>query len=398
MSKDVFDKKLAARMQSQKMQPDDALWSRIESTLDSAPVVIAPRKRFLSAVSTISAVAAILLLSFLLLNKNEPVEIITLPVEPLVAKSEVPTNENRVDEAVVVTQSVTPVREKVAKPVLLSSAEAPVKVVNRGKTAPQEEADQKESPVVTTIPEKKEQRSFATKSAAVGDQTPTKTYNERFQLKKGGKGSMSVNVSGAANFSSSSSVVGNNSGMLAPLKSMNHNKVPSLYTARNNNREWKHNMPLSFAVTFQKMFTRKIGIETGISYTYLYSKSAAENQLDQDIKQRLNYLGIPLSIVYSIAEGKRFGAYAKFGLMVDKALSAKATSYFEEKSQSYDLSRKGVQFSSMLQVGGAYNINHYLSLYLEPTVSYYFESNQPVSYRTDNDFGFSANVGVRFKF
>lgn len=399
MNKDLFDKKLAERMQSHEMQPDDALWSRIETTLDSGSMIVpsAPKKRLFSIVSAISAAAAVLLVAFLLLNNNEPVELLKTPIEPKVAKGEVPTNDESVMESVVVAENEAPVREKRVQSVFSSPSNSSVEVV--------EVADDEEEKVVSkTIPESsevkesKERRSVATRTAVPNQSPTTKSYNERIQAKRSGKGSMSINVSGAANFSSSSSVVGNNSGVLAPLKSMNHNNVPSLYSAKKENREWTHNMPLSFAVTFQKMITRKIGIETGLTYTYLYSKSAAENRLDQDIKQRLNYLGVPLSVVYSIAEGKRFGAYAKFGFMVDKALSAKATSYFEDKSQSYDLSRKGVQFSSMLQVGGAYNINNLLSLYIEPTVSYYFDSEQPVSYRTDNDFGFSALVGVRFKF
>lgn len=399
MNKELFDQKLAERMQSHEMQPDDAIWSRIETTLDSGSMIVpsAPKRRLLSIVSAMTAAAAVLLVAFLLLENNEPVKLLKTPVEPKVARGEVPTNDESVMESVVVAQNEVPEREKRVQSVFSSPSSSSDVVMEVVET-------EEENVVCKTIPESsareesKERRSVATRVAVTNQPPTTRSYNERTQVKRNGKGSMSINVSGAANFSSSSSVVGNNSGVLAPLKSINHNNVPSLYSAKKENREWTHNMPLSFAVTFQKMFTRKFGIETGLTYTYLYSKSAAENRLDQDIKQHLNYLGVPLSVVYSIAEGKRFGAYAKFGFMVDKALSAKATSYFDDKSQSYDLSRKGVQFSSMLQVGGAYNINNLLSLYIEPTVSYYFDSEQPVSYRTDNEFGFSAIVGVRFKF
>lgn len=378
MSRDIFDKKLADRMHSQEMQPDDAIWSRIESTLDATPIVMVPKRRnILPIVSTLSA-AAILLLSFLLLNNNTPKEVL----KPIIASSEEVVKIDSVKEVVaVVAQYVAPKREERVTPQPVAVKEEEV-----------EEVEPKPKPVEDAEPTAV--RSVKSR-AAVNSEQP-KSYNERFQQKKKSDGGYSINVSGAANFSSSTSIIRNNSSVVSQVMSIDNKNSISMYSAKNDKREWEHNIPLSFSVSVQKMFTRKIGIEAGLTYTYLSSESKAEGKLDQDLKQQLNYLGIPISVVYSIADGKRFGVYGKIGFMVDKALSATAKSYFNDKNKSYDLSTKGVQWSSTLQVGGQYHINRHMSLYLEPTVSHYFGSNQPISYRTENDFGFSAIVGLRF--
>lgn len=386
MNRDIFDEKLAQRMQSQQMQPDDAIWSRIESTLDATPMVITSKQRnIIPLVSTLSAVAAILLLSFLLLNNETPSEVIKTEIQPIVAHSEEVIKIDSVKDVRIVAQYVAPKRKE-------RSSVQPVVIEEKKEEEEEAEIEPVEEAKPTTV------RSVRSSSAVNSNQpAPTgHSYNERFKSKKKGNSGYAINVSGAANFSSTTSIVRNNSNVVSPVLSIDNKHSVSLYSTKQGKREWKHNIPISFSVSVQKMFTRKIGIETGITYTYLSSESKAEGKLDQDLKQRLNYIGIPISVVYSIADGKRFGVYGKIGFMVDKALSATAKSYFNDKSKSYDLSTEGVQCSSTLQVGGQYHINRYMSLYLEPTVSYYLDSKQPVSYRTENDFGFSAIIGLRF--
>ena len=51
-----------------------------------------------------------------------------------------------------------------------------------------------------------------------------------------------------------------------------------------------------------------------------------------------------------------------------------------------------------LSVGVSYRFYRDWSLYLEPRYSYYFDNNQPVSYRTENMTLIGVGAGVRFEF
>lgn len=58
----------------------------------------------------------------------------------------------------------------------------------------------------------------------------------------------------------------------------------------------------------------------------------------------------------------------------------------------------GLQWSLNLSIGVSYRFYRDWSLYLEPRYSYYFDNNQPVSYRTENMTLIGVGVGVRFEF
>lgn len=392
MARDKFDKKLADRMFSQEMQPDDAIWNRVEATLDTAAPILLPttKRRNGLTFATVSSVAAALLLSFLLLNRDEqPVEQIVSA--PLVEKHDDEVMAPKMD----LVEKIEPLVAQVASVQRASRrvAEQPIERVRVSVEAPEEKNETVKSADETPRPTRK------TRSVAVAENHNTNeqqsgVVNHTEPRRK--KNHLAISVSGSGNFSSSSTITGNNS-IVRPMKTINGTNVISLYSSKDSNRKWKHNMPLAFSVTVQKMFTNKIGIETGLTYTYLSSTSKGESILDQDIKQQLNYLGIPLSVFYSIVEGRKFELYAKGGFLVDKAIAAKGTSKLDDKSQSIDINTKGVQFSALLQVGASYNLTNYMSLYLEPTGNYYFRSKEPISYRTENDFGFTAMVGLRFK-
>ena len=70
----------------------------------------------------------------------------------------------------------------------------------------------------------------------------------------------------------------------------------------------------------------------------------------------------------------------------------------EYKTETVRSGIHGLQWSLNLSVGVSYRIYRDWSLYLEPRYSYYFDNNQPVSYRTENMTLIGVGAGVRFEF
>ncbi|MDR0413020.1 MAG: PorT family protein [Dysgonamonadaceae bacterium] len=163
-----------------------------------------------------------------------------------------------------------------------------------------------------------------------------------------------------------------------------------------------HFLPLSFGLNFRKEINRYFSIESGIVYTYLYSKFK-DNLLKQDAKQELHYLGIPLNGVVSVYGNKhsRWNIYASAGGMVEKGLfSSFVENHIEipgvESHTNASDRIDGFQWSVHATVGVDYKIIKSYSFYIEPNVNYYFNNNQPVSARTEHPLVFGINAGFRY--
>lgn len=160
--------------------------------------------------------------------------------------------------------------------------------------------------------------------------------------------------------------------------------------------------PLSFGVTVRKRLTSRIGIETGLVYTYLASRFARSGVPRIEAKQELHYLGIPLNAVVYLYNRSRWDFYLMGGGMVEKGLRS---AYSVTAYQSYDIVSRterrrvnGLQWSLNASIGVSYRFYRAWSFYLEPRFSYYFDTHQPASIRTDHPLGFGLGGGIRYAF
>lgn len=122
-------------------------------------------------------------------------------------------------------------------------------------------------------------------------------------------------------------------------------------------------------------------MESGLSYTRLSSDiMTTENGITSMTEQRLNYLGLPLNIIYNLWQTRHFGLYVSAGGMIEKSLD---TSHW--------------QFSLNGAVGAEYKLTDFFSLYAEPGLGYYFKdgSSTPTIYQ-DRPLNFNLNLGLRF--
>ncbi|MDR1737203.1 MAG: hypothetical protein LBR66_00060 [Candidatus Symbiothrix sp.] len=167
----------------------------------------------------------------------------------------------------------------------------------------------------------------------------------------------------------------------------------------------RNNIPLSFGFTFRKEFDI-ISVESGVIYTYLYSKyEKPKNQLiNAEASLSMHYIGVPLKLIKNIYGNKydKWIFYIAAGGMIEKGLLSdyKQTEYSDNsKKGEIKISRErisGVQLSLQASLGADYKIYKDCSLYFEPQIQYYLQNNQPYNIRTSYPFVFGLNLGIRY--
>lgn len=161
-------------------------------------------------------------------------------------------------------------------------------------------------------------------------------------------------------------------------------------------------LPLSFGVTVRKDFSRYIGMETGLVYTYLASRMTKSGKVSYNSRMNLHYLGIPVNLVVKLWSNPKWNIYMSGGVMLEKGLRLKQTQEEFSFNGSETLVEKkgirGVQWSLNGAAGVSYRLHREWSIYLEPRISYYFDDDQPVSIRTENSVIVGLGAGFRFEF
>ncbi len=158
--------------------------------------------------------------------------------------------------------------------------------------------------------------------------------------------------------------------------------------------ESSYSIPLSFGVQMRFPVAEKVSLGAGVNYTYLQREfSSMVNKVKYPTTiSRLHYMGVTASIFYDFIREGRLTVYGRAGGAVDKAISAKYI--FGDYSMNQDAA--GLQWSANAGVGLEYQIAKPISLFIDPSASYYFDCAQPKSIRTEQPLMFSLEAGLRF--
>lgn len=155
-----------------------------------------------------------------------------------------------------------------------------------------------------------------------------------------------------------------------------------------------YSIPLSFGVQMRFPIVGRLSLGAGIDYTYLqrsFSTLVNKEKFDNSSSQ-LHYIGLSASAFYDFVRSGNFAFYGRVGGAVDKCVYSR----FVYGQYSMNLEAQGVQWAANAGLGIEYNIYKQTSVFLDPSVSYYFDCNQPKSIRTEQPLMFSLEAGVRF--
>lgn len=171
--------------------------------------------------------------------------------------------------------------------------------------------------------------------------------------------------------------------------------------------KYSHKLPVKFGISFRYGFNKKLGIESGLTYTLLnstFTTAAGTANGNTTGKQTLHYIGIPFNVTYNIIGSKLFNVYASAGGAMEKAVGGylETTGHVDGKRSETNrnsLKPKELQWSLNASAGAQVNVMNQLGLYVEPGISYRIPSGSHVrSIYTDKKLDFSIGFGIRFNF
>ena len=160
-----------------------------------------------------------------------------------------------------------------------------------------------------------------------------------------------------------------------------------------------HLPPLSFGIMAEVPLTDRVGLESGLVYTYLHSKLRRPGRVDYYGNLQMHYIGIPLKLRTKAFDWTNWNLYFSLGGMVEKGIRSYYNQEIEYPAMVDNKVVKstidGFQWTLSSAIGAEYTRTHTLRLCLDPPVVYYLENNQPMSARTEQPLTIGVNGGVR---
>ena len=151
---------------------------------------------------------------------------------------------------------------------------------------------------------------------------------------------------------------------------------------------WKHHLPIRLGISVQYQLNNHLALLSGINYTRLsseFGRTRDPNRYDQ----KLQYLGVPVGLVWQLWTNNHLRFYLSGGMMLEKCVS------FDLEGGCV-LNQKPWQWSVDAAAGAEYTFIRQLGIYLEPSLGYYFDDGTPLEhYYKEHPFAPSIEFGLR---
>lgn len=163
-----------------------------------------------------------------------------------------------------------------------------------------------------------------------------------------------------------------------------------------------HHLPVKLGISFRYNLDERWSVQSGLIYSYLAS-DISENTTkgSYDTKQKLHYIGIPLQVGYKLGESKHFRSYIATGGQVEKLVSGKATTHHTKNNSTQgtfiqNISDKRLLFSALASFGVEYALGETFSLYVEPSIHYYFKNGNGLqTHYNEQPLNINLTIGFR---
>lgn len=232
------------------------------------------------------------------------------------------------------------------------------------------------------------------------EETPAEYFPEDWgDEEETGKKDISLILSGLASTNSTQS-----KNRIAPMKAPTVTSAPKHTGVTETSTNSTYGLPLSFGAGVKIGLSPRWSIGAGASYTLLsrqfYGKyirvdneGRIEESTSSDISNTQHFIGIPVNAYYDIVDRERLNLYAYAGGTVEKCVSdnyrvLNTSIHHKEKV-------KGLQLSANIGLGVEFMLGNHLGLYIDPSLRYYFDCNQPKSIRTVQPLMLGFEMGIR---
>ena len=151
-----------------------------------------------------------------------------------------------------------------------------------------------------------------------------------------------------------------------------------------------HDMPLNIGVSLAFSITKRLALESGITYSYLHS-SVSEPGNDYD--RHLHYLGVPLALQYKVLDRPKFSAYVSGGGSVAYCLGGKLV---KPGVITVAINDHPVQTALTASAGAEYRLAGPFSIFGEVAFNRFFNDGTGLeTYYSQNPYAPSFKAGAR---
>ncbi len=166
----------------------------------------------------------------------------------------------------------------------------------------------------------------------------------------------------------------------------------------------RHKTPVSVGLGVSYSLNDRFSLQSGLNYTFLSSEWETGSIYHGETKQKLHFIGIPLSLSYKIAEWKRIQFYAAAGAMTEINVAGKLNAKIfvennEIRHEKKHIRMKEWMWSVNARAGASYPLLRFLSVYAEVGAGYYFDNGSDIeTIRSEKPFNVNLQAGFRFGF
>ena len=377
------------------VSPD--VWKGVEAGLDRSArkrVVPAWLWRGLAAAAVAAAAAAFVLLRPAQNLSNQPT--IQQPVAQATDATLPAVTQPEEDDVTPIEQQASRIRTRVAHvPEVLTPV---VTEEEEPLTGEVEVMEPERKPDTVILPDATPQDTFA----ADGEAFRQLAFEEHKTHRKGDL-SMSIlgNVQSNTRPDSPGSTVRRTAGMFIPRS---YPKT-GLYEEK---PEFSFGLPVSAGVAFRYDFNQRWGIGTGIVYTNLSRSFLAtyvevgsdgtitKQPFETDVTNQQHYIGVPVNVFFNIVNTGNWNFHVRLDGMGEKLVDNHFLIHDSEGDIHLHQKTEGLQFSTGVGVGLEFKFSPNVGIYIDPTLRYYINGNQPRSIRTIQPLRMDFEAGLRF--
>ncbi len=158
----------------------------------------------------------------------------------------------------------------------------------------------------------------------------------------------------------------------------------------NHEEQAEHHMPLTVGLSLRLPLSGYWWMTTGVNYSRVSSTFTQQlGSVSQTTKQRLHYIGLPLSAGYTFWQTPRLTAYATAG--------AEAQLNVQAQVDHGHLERDRMQFSLLGSAGLEYRLAPQFCIYAQPGLRYYPDNGSHVqNIFKDRPLQFDLQLGLRY--
>lgn len=154
-----------------------------------------------------------------------------------------------------------------------------------------------------------------------------------------------------------------------------------------------HKLPVKGGISLRYAINDRWSVQTGVNYSYHSSEIEIGNQ---QIDQRLHFIGVPVAVGYNVWSNSKVGVYVTAGGEVEKMIKGHRSVTYTGQHREEDVKMSRPLLSAQLSAGAEYSASKAVSVYVEPNVSYHFNNGSDIStiYK-DKPLELGISMGVR---